>query len=126
MSTIKANIYLDSSGGNTATINGITPTSLVTAQASMIGVNQTWQDVSASRANTTNYVNNTGKPIMVNVQYNQTGNNGAALLVDSVTVSQGAQQGVATGNMVSAIVPNGSTYRLNAGTNGFIIWAELR
>jgi hypothetical protein len=34
MSTIKANAYLDASGGNTATINGLTPISLTTLNAS--------------------------------------------------------------------------------------------
>lgn len=34
MSTLKANAYLDSSGGTTATINGITPISLNTLNAS--------------------------------------------------------------------------------------------
>ena len=34
MSTVKANAYLDSSGGTTATINGITPISLATLNAS--------------------------------------------------------------------------------------------
>ena len=40
MSTIKANAYLDSSGGNTATINGITPALASQAQA-QAGTNNT-------------------------------------------------------------------------------------
>ena len=91
-----------------------------------LGWGQTWQNVTASRANTTNYVNNTGKPIMVNIQFNQTASVGASLLVDSVTVSQASQQNIATGSALSTIVPNGSTYRLNSGSNGFVLWSELR
>lgn len=96
------------------------------ASSQSIGVGQTWQNVGASRARNTDYVNSTGRPILVNVSYTQTSSTNSAVLVDGLTVASGSQNSTATGQLLSAIVPNGSTYRANLGTNGFSFWAELR
>ena len=96
------------------------------ASSQSIGIGQTWQNVGASRARNTDYVNSTGRPILVNVSYTQTSSTNSAVLVDGITVASGSQNSVATGQLLSAIVPNGSTYRANLGTNGFGFWAELR
>jgi len=104
-------------------------TPLRTAQVKNIGIGagQTWQDVSSSRANDTNYVNSTGRAIMVNVSYLQAGTNTSTMLVDGITVATGKQNNIAGGELLSAIVPSASVYRvvINGG-NGFSTWAELR
>jgi hypothetical protein len=91
----------------------------------VVGANQTWQDVSASRASAVNYTNSTGKPIMVNIVTNPTTTT-VSLTVDGVTVavSLNTPDTVATRDNLSAMVPNGSVYRLSAGV--FEEWAELR
>lgn len=86
-----------------------------------IGEGQTWQNLTASRAANVNYTNSTGKTIMVNVYRTDTVN-GAYLTVDGVTVGA-VNPEPAVGSTISAIVPNGSTYRFS---DSFNIWAELR
>lgn len=92
-----------------------------------IGAGQTWQNVASSRANDTNYVNSTDRAIMVNVSYLQASANTSTMLVDGITVATGRQSNIAGGQLLSAIVPSASTYKvvINGG-NGFSTWAELR
>lgn len=93
-----------------------------------IGVNQTWQNMTSSRAFSTDYTNNTGKPIMFSVT-NTIKAAGIELYVGGVLIGQCGQTGGFgnDNNSMSAIVPNGATYRANAiRTTGTLYWAELR
>ena len=108
-----------------------TPSALVATNASGtanslnagIGVNQTWQN--PSRALSTTYTNNTGKPIMVCVGMRLTQNQTAQLNVDSIIVSSANWSQTAEGRFpLAAIVPNGSTYSATGTT--IVTWAELR
>jgi hypothetical protein len=122
-----------STSGNVLTSNGTTWESATPAGG--IGIGQTWQNVTGSRALGTTYTNSTGKPILVNVvQYNG-GANGVfiTLTIDGVMVDRdGGWPG--GGNPmyanVSGIVPNGSTYSAAAtggnATGSLNNWAELR
>jgi hypothetical protein len=89
----------------------------------VIGLGQTWTDVKASRSAATTYTNSTGKPISVSIA----GNNASStiiLYVNSIVASYDSDT-VANVNMgVTAIVPNGATYSVNAIT--ISIWSELR
>lgn len=102
-------------------------TPLRTAQAiatTGIGVGQSWQDVSGSRAASTPYQNTTDRPIMVSVRPSALGP-GRDLQVSSdgstyVTVMiSGANELY----VQSAIVPPSHYYQF---TGAFTIWAELR
>jgi len=86
-----------------------------------IGVGQTWQDVTGSRAQNTNYTNSTGKPIFIYIVLDEGTQDLSAITVDGVGV--GAE---ATYNMRpnQFIVPNGSVYRVDNAT--ILIWTELR
>ena len=102
----------------------ISPTNFKTAVNSLIstagiGVSQTWQDVSGSRAVSTAYQNTTGKPIQINVDTNADVT--LQLSSDNSTyISVGT-----TLNGVTAIVPDDHYYKVNgSGTIGY--WAELR
>ncbi len=95
-----------------------------------LGVGQTWQDVTASRALGVTYTNTTGKPIEVfftggssssstifvwyinNISY------GGTYITNTATVSTDT----------SFIVPAGATYKIqiNSGTGNVIQWSELR
>ena len=87
---------------------------LDTAVSSSLGVGQSWQNVTASRASGVTYTNTTGKPILVVVNtYNGTP------IVDGVTLRY---LGLATEGGWSFIVPSGSTYSVT----GVQSWAELR
>jgi len=98
-----------------------------------LGVGQTWQNVSGSRAVNTTYTNTTGKPIMVCANSNSTalGSTIYAAVVDGLNLYRLAIYGNGAGYAagVSFIVPAGSTYRVNAsGTGGSALenWKELR
>jgi len=95
-----------------------------------IGVNQTYQDVSGSRAIGSTYTNSTGKPILV--RFEAVGSTTGAfvnLLVSGVIVGHSSNS-YATSAVVHGmfIVPPGATYgvTLNYGTFTSILWVELR
>lgn len=96
------------------------------------GVDQTWQNMAASRADSVTYTNTTGRAISVSVGWNS-GTSGAItlnLLVGGVvassnqTVPPAGFNNVAT---VSAVVPNGATYSVTrSGGSTLNYWSELR
>jgi hypothetical protein len=93
-----------------------------------IGVNQTWQDVSASRAIGTTYTNSTGKPIMVAITYTNSAAATVQGLVIGGVVVYAAGSEVGNGSGFSLLVPNGLTYvtTTNGGTMSKVTWYELR
>ena len=114
-------------GTNTITLPASTGTAALTSD--VIGVGQTWQGLTGSRAIGTTYTNSTGKPIMVAYTAScSSGNSVQGLTINGVNVfSTGlSSNGLPIG--VSLIVPNGATYvtATNNGTLTLITWAELR
>jgi len=104
---------------------------MVAAYGYELGENQTWQNVSASRAIATTYTNTTGRTIAVSVSVtdNTTGNvylngyiNGTIMMY-----SNGRSSGSANLHLYME-VPNGATYSftLSAGTAASTTWWELR
>ena len=95
-----------------------------TWSAGSIGVGQTWQDVTASRAKSTAYTNSTGKPIQVII----TVNNASALAtitVGGVSFTLGSTGTTGGVGFSSFIVPNGISYSVTfAGSLNK--WLELR
>ena len=81
--------------------------------ASGLGIGQTWQDLTLSRAYGTSYTNSTGKPIMVNVRgYDGNGSEPSEFyalrgFVNGVEICFGMY-------FVSVLVPNGATYKVTA------------
>ena len=124
-----------STSGNVLTSNGTTWTSVAPAPA--IGVGQTWQDVTSSRAAGVTYTNTTGRPIFISVSGGGQPNNGTmTLTVDGVVLGQQGFQSINSGRSnatMTAIVPNNSTYvagNVPGGSGGggwsLVSWAELR
>lgn len=90
------------------------------AQINTIGIGQSWQDVTSSRALATTYTNNTGKPIQLFV----TGNfDSGALILNGLTLS--FNDGAAF-SFINVIIPNEHTYRINGSSTSITSWAELR
>ncbi len=114
-----------------------TPAQIAAAIAAIpngLGVGQTWQDVTASRAMTTVYQNTSGKPIAVNIS-----GGGTATTLGTVDVSPDNVTWQAVGYGVFdtsgahrlgasfVIVPNGHYYRYTPGSGGVLSkWMELR
>ncbi|WID41936.1 tail fiber protein H [Pseudomonas phage PG1] len=105
----------------------VTPKKLV---AAVFAMGQTFQNLTASRVLGTNYTNTTGKPILVLVSVQASGNGASvSATVDGVLVSRGVY--CYNGNAPSSnfvIVPPGSTYRLSisAGSGTLTEWFELK
>lgn len=93
-----------------------------------IGVSQSWQDVTGSRAANTSYYNTTGRPIMVSVIC--TGPDGGPVLyIEGIRIASTGNPGGTTGNdhnTVCGIVPNGSGYYINMLAQSVAKWLELR
>jgi hypothetical protein len=116
------------SGSTTITLPATTGTAALTNQ--VIGVGQTWQNVTASRAIGTTYTNSTGKPIEVIVACTGNGVNGlfGVTLNGVVTVYSPSTYSASVWTSMSFIVPDGNTYVLSQqGSNVTLqAWAELR
>ena len=94
-----------------------------------IGINQTWQK--PSRANNTQYTNNTGKPIMVAITFksaNEHANGTCDFYVNNLIIASEDQRYIHIGrHAFSFIVPPGATYKVNCtGDFSIYLWIELR
>ncbi len=92
----------------------------------MIGVGQSWVNVTSSRAAKTTYTNDTGKPILVLVSTYATKLSGANFIIDGVVVSLIGGSESAIVRPLSVIVPAGSTYRIDDDIGTTRVWSELR
>lgn len=98
-----------------------------------LGVNQTWQVVTGSRAVGTTYTNSTGKPIQVSVyKYfsSPSTNTDLTLTVSGIGISYQSCYSTVGGNWglcVTGVVPNGATYSIaSSGVAATLGWNELR
>ena len=101
--------------------------SSLTGVVSGLGVSQSWTNVLASRAYTTNYTNSTGKSIEVVISLR--GDSGTSTLtVDGVAVGLWNMAGgtASTRMSLSATIPAGSVYSVSSSSNTLQNWAELR
>lgn len=97
------------------------------AASPSVGVDQTWQDVTASRASGTTYTNTTGKPIQITVTVsNSSGTHTVAL--GAVTYKIGSTGTTGGSSVASNVIPDGTTYSVTVGGGGAAItkWLELR
>lgn len=99
----------------------------LTGMTGGLGVAQTWQNVTASRAITTTYYNTTGKPITVGIVF-ITSSGAGQFNINGLLVGSTQSSGAGIGAFVSGIVPTGGAYNLvQTGTITSISnWAELR
>lgn len=86
-----------------------------------IGTGQTWQNVTSSRKEGTTYTNTTGRSIAVLISATA-GSSGTSLTVGGVNICNIEGDSF---SIVFAIVPPGSTYRLDINAS-LSHWAELR
>ncbi len=92
-----------------------------------LGMGQTWQSVTGSRAINTTYYNTTGRPIIVMVEGSSTSAAGFTLMVNSVVAyTTGAAAG--SGTATITVVPPGGSYSwaVSGGTPTLSQWSELR
>lgn len=107
-------------------------TAFVQDSISGLGIGQTWQDVSGSRSESTNYTNSTGRPIQVNINSaSTTGSPTVTILsitVDGVVAAYCPSYTANTtqGGFASVIVPDGSVYSATISNGNIGKWVELR
>lgn len=93
----------------------------------LLAHNQSWTDVTSSRAVGVTYTNTTNRPIVVNASVQMGAAGTAYIAVNGVQIVGGAAQ---TGQYVhaQAIVPVGHSYLVNANATvtGLSTWMELR
>jgi len=105
-------------------------------QPAGLGINQTWQDVSASRAFGVTYLHTQNKPIAISVSNGTTSTSttafGLQLYVNNILVGESGDYSVYLGYKTTlfAIIPPNSNYKLVStaavGTTGLNFWMELR
>ena len=129
--TVKGKVELATDGeaqAGTDEYRAITPKGL--AAAMLGGVGQTWQDVAASRASGVTYTNSTGRPIevLIGVYDNSGSGLGNFYINDTLVVYVGNSSSNQTFDSISAVIPNGSTYKFVQGSSSatFNFWNELR
>lgn len=97
----------------------------------MLGVGQTWQDVTLSRSVGPTYTNTTGKPIQVSIYGTMVGANADALLEiggrGACRFASGAWP-VNSHVTITGVVPLGGAYKVVIISGGFtpLAWLELR
>ena len=107
------------------TINGVPFNGSANITIPTLGASQSWQNLTTSRAVNTTYTNSTGKPIIVNIAWRYEGGDNAwgYLTVDSYSVGRGRGE---PNEGITAVIPNGSTYRYESAGWGFSMWREYR
>lgn len=116
---------------NAELATGTDTTRAATAAAiasAVLGFNQSWQDVTGSRALSTTYTNSTGRPIEVKVTVSLGNTNTFTnLIVGGINASRVVGPGAGTYTYeMSAIVPNGISYSVSGGSPTLSSWRELR
>jgi hypothetical protein len=128
VSTIQ-NASLASGVPNSAAIGSGTITQTNLASTILpIGVGQTWQDMTGSRAIGTTYTNSTGRPIYVLVSVSQNtsgiGINGS---IAGLAINTHQDNGSGSTGPFFGIIPNGVTYVISTETGKTLnSWLELR
>jgi len=88
-----------------------------------LGVNQTWQNLTASRSAGVTYTNTTGNPIQVSARANV---GQITLTIDSIPVELQTDGNLNNSTKVTGTVPDGDTYSVTLSGGSLSYWAELR
>ena len=127
-SWVAGGLPVPSTSGNVLTSDGTNWTS----STGVVGVGQTWQNVTSTRTSGTTYTNSTSKPIFVLISFasGYNGSGSSTVVVGGVTISSNScssASGLITNYTASFIVPVSSTYVCTAsGVTSIQYWSELR
>lgn len=121
----------------TGTVESLVSPAKVAASATEVvgdyalGVGQTWQNLTASRAINTIYQNTTGRPIQVNISaYGASGNATYLQVSTASNMSNSIELDVMVDNNwrfgLNGLIPNSSYYRAQTINGGINFWNELR
>jgi len=114
--------------GQSQIANGAVGESQFVSSSIPVGVGQSWQNVTSSRALNTTYTNTTGRPIMVAVAvYQSSAGIGINMQLNGVGFNAHQDNSSSGGGCFSFIVLNNDTYYIPSETGKSINrWLELR
>ncbi len=122
-------VILNNTLTSTSTTQALTAAQGKVLNDKMMGVNQTWQDMTSSRAQGVTYTNNSTAPIMLSIAVkNGSGSGSVTLYVNSsIALRLDDLAGASAGYVqIVTVVPSGQTYKLDATSNSIMFWGELR
>ena len=126
-STTTGTVKLVNSLASTATDAALTAAQGKALNDKMIGIDQTWQNLTSSRSSGSTYTNNTGKPITVIVSIRDANIfSGVLVYVGGVVIINVDDVGAQGTTPYTFIVPNNTSYLVNVNSNTIRQWAELR
>jgi len=103
----------------------VTPEELADSEFGF-GVGQTRQNVTASRSLDTLYTNTTGKPIEVEITFQQSGTSVSNFTIDGTDYPFETLSGTAGVGSRTFTIPNGATYQFKSANINQYNWYELR
>ena len=98
----------------------------VTVSDGGLGYNQTWQNVTSSRAFGVTYTNTTNKPIFVSAYPAQESSKTYTLTIGGVVIDNFYYGNATLQKAMQGIVPVGATYRVDTNSGTLSAWLELR
>jgi hypothetical protein len=102
------------------------------ASGSGLGIGQTWQDVTSMRTQDKEFVNDSGKPILISVSVGPNSSSGISevyIYVNNKVVAHSSGEWNSTNGYlnVNTVVTNGDSYKVSTfGKMGLQNWSELR
>ena len=96
-----------------------------------IGVGQTWQVVTGSRALSTTYTNSTGRPITMMLYGSRSTASTTTFSISlnggaSFVFCAGANSGGGSADVSTLVIPAGTTYNVTSSDAAILGWYELR
>ena len=106
-------------------LDGVT-SNLQTQLNGMIGVGQSYQDLTSSRSAGVTYTNTTGKPIQIIISATVADASTNYIYCNGTIILDGSTNtGMSMKYVFGAIIPNGATYAVTA-SDGIVKWFEIR
>ena len=122
VAALEAKVGVNSSTVTSSLDYKVAAVAVVATSGSGLGVGQTWQNFTGSRAVGVSYTNSTGKPIVVMMSVSGAYDD-YHLTVDGLTMTYTG----GTGYNSSTIIHTGSTYNLSINSASYLLrWYELR
>lgn len=115
-------VQLNDTLTSTSVVQALTANQGKSLNDKLIGIGQSWQDVTSSRSKNVTYTNNTGRPIQIWIQFDPAGSTSIFYLNSSFFSVPDL-----TAYSLNFVIPNGSSYKLT-DWGGIIpmVWWELR
>ena len=128
--TINANGLFNNTLTSTSTTQALTAAQGKFLNDQSFGIEQTWQDLTSSRASGVTYTNSTARPVLVSISLSDTYSQSPTVSIyvgGFLILTNKYDDGQNFGSFShSFIVPSGSTYSISSPLSTIQTWSELR